>query len=268
MSYLSLYRDPLVAENTAHSSFRIADLMNHEKPCSLYLVVRPADKDRLKPLMRLIINQIVRVLAREETRFKDGEQIRMYRHRLLLMLDEFPSFGRLEVFQEALAFIAGYGIKAYLIMQDISQLHGAYGRDESILSNCHVRIGYAPNKLETADWMSKMIGTTTIVKTDISTSGNRFGAVLGHVSRSIHQVGRPLLTPDECMRLRSPVKDGEGRILEAGDVLVFVSGHAPIRGTQILYFRDPIFSARARLPAPQSEWLRSPPSVLAAVSGP
>ena len=62
------------------------------------------------------------------------------------MLDEFPSYGKLEVFQEALAYIAGYGIKAYLIAQDIAQLWGAYGRDESIVSNCHIRIAYAPNK--------------------------------------------------------------------------------------------------------------------------
>lgn len=38
------------------------------------------------------------------------------------MLDEFPVLGKLEIFQESLAFIAGYGIKAYLICQDINQL--------------------------------------------------------------------------------------------------------------------------------------------------
>ena len=53
MSYLMLYRDPLVATNTERGDFSIEDLMNNESPVSLYLVVRPADKDRLKPLMRL-----------------------------------------------------------------------------------------------------------------------------------------------------------------------------------------------------------------------
>ena len=66
--------------------------MNNERPVSLYLVVRPADKDRLKPLMRLLLNQIVRVLTREEMRFKEGQSEKRYKHRLLLMLDEFPSF--------------------------------------------------------------------------------------------------------------------------------------------------------------------------------
>ena len=250
MSYLSLYRDPLVAGTSSRSDFRIAVLMDHDRPVSLYLVVRPADKDRLKPLMRLILNQIVRVLVRDDLGVKDGQPVSPHRHRLLLMMDEFPSFGKREVFQEALAFIAGYGIKAYLVIQDMAQLTGAYGRDESITSNCHIRIAYAPNKVETAKWLSDMTGTQTVIKEEISTSGARFGAVLGHVSRSYRETSRPLMTPDECMRLKSPVKDGEGKIIEPGDMLIFAAGHAPIQGTQPLYFRDPVFSQRARIVAP------------------
>jgi type IV secretion system protein VirD4 len=252
MSYLSLYRDPLVAQNTTRSDFLINDLMNHTNPVSLYLVVRPADKDRLKPLMRLILNQIVRVLARKAMTYTQGKADKTYHHRLLLMLDEFPAFGRLEVFQEALAFIAGYGIKAYLIMQDISQLRAAYGAEESILSNCHIRIAYAPNKPETAEWLSKMTGTTTVTVEDVSTSGQRFGAVLHNVSHSFQTVSRPLMTPDECQRLAGPEKNGmTGEIVKAGAMLIFTAGFAPIYGTQILYFKDPVFQERAALAAPQ-----------------
>jgi type IV secretion system protein VirD4 len=255
MSFLSLYRDPLVAKNVALSDFKIADLMNHKTPVTLYLVVRAEDKDRMRPLMRLIINQLVRVLLRPEITFVDGRPKPPHKHRLLLMLDEFPSYGKLEVFQEALAYIAGYGIKAYLIMQDMSQLWGAYGKDESILSNCHLRIAYAPNRIETAEWLSRMAGTATIVKEDITTSGKRFGAVLANVSKTYHQVSRPLATADEIMRLRSPVKDVNDLIVAPGDMLIFVAGHAPIFGTQSLYFRDPVFRERARLPVPPTDSL-------------
>lgn len=254
--FLSLYRDPLVEQNTGRSDFMVGDLMDHERPVSLYLVVRPADKDRLKPLMRLVINQIVRVLVRDEMTFVDGQEQALHKHRLLLLLDEFASFGKLEVFQEALSFITGYGIKAYVIVQDVAQLWSLYGKDESILSSCHVRVAYAPNKVETAEWLSKMTGTTTIVKEDISTSGSRFGAVLQQVTRSYHEVSRPLLTSDEVMRLKAPVKDEAGRISEPGDVLVFTAGHAPVYGTQSLYFRDPVFTDRAKIPAPPTDRLR------------
>lgn len=251
MSYLMLYRDPLVATNTQKGDFRIKDLMNNDDPVSLYLVVRPADKDRLKPLMRLLLNQIVRVLTREELKFVNGQPENGYKHRLLLMLDEFPSFGRLEVFQEALAFIAGYGIKTYLVMQDISQLRAAYGHDESILSNCHIRVAYAPNKPETAKWLSDMVGTTTVSVINTSASGRRFGAVLQNVNQSVQSLGRALLTPDECMTLPGPTrKEFSDQILEGGDMLVFAAGFPPIYGKQILYFRDPVFRERARIPAP------------------
>ena len=251
ISFLSLYRDPLVAKNVSGSDFTIGDLMNHERPVTLYLVVRAEDKDRMRPLMRLIINQLVRVLLRPEITYREGRPVTPHRHRLLLMLDEFPSYGKLEVFQEALAYIAGYGIKAYLIAQDIAQLWGAYGHDESIVSNCHIRIAYAPNKIETAEWLSRMAGAATIVKEDISQSGGRFAAILKNVSKTYHQVGRPLATADEIMRLKAPAKDKGDIITEPGDMLIFVAGHAPIFGTQSLYFRDPVFLARASLPPPQ-----------------
>jgi len=255
MSFLSLYRDPLVAHNVSRSDFKISDLMDHDTPVSLYLVIRPEDQDRMRPLVRLIINQIVRVLLRAELKYIEGRQQPPHKHRLLLMLDEFPSYGRLDVFQDALAYIAGYGIKAYLIMQDISQLQNAYGRDESIISNCHIRIAYAPNKQETGRWLSDNVGVETVIKENISTSGQRFGAFLSSVSRSYQETQRPLLTPDEAMRLKSPEKDGRDQIVSAGEVVVLQAGHAPIRGEQSLYFLDPVFRERVKIPAPSTPYV-------------
>jgi type IV secretion system protein VirD4 len=98
-----------------------------------------------------------------------------------------------------------------------------------------------------------MMGTTTIVKEDVTESGNRMGP-LSQVSRTYHQISRPLMTPDEIMTLRKPRKErgGDGRevITEAGEMVVFVAGESPIKGTQILYFLDPTFSRRAAIPAP------------------
>ncbi|WP_373533424.1 type IV secretory system conjugative DNA transfer family protein [Vampirovibrio sp.] len=251
MSFLALYRDPLVARNISHSDFAIQDLMNHVHPVSLYLVVRPADKDRLKPLMRLLLNQIVRLLTGGNLEFKNGLPDPQYQHRLLLMLDEFPSFGKLEVFQESLAFIAGYGLKAYLIMQDIAQLQAAYGPNESIISNCHIRIAYAPNNYKTAEWLSNMLGQITVSRKETTVSGKRLGGLLKNVSESMHTSARPLMTPDEVMRLPGPKKNKKtGQIERAGEMLIFTGGGTPIRGTQILYFRDPWFQKASQIQPP------------------
>ena len=105
--------------------------------------------------------------------------------------------------------------------------------------------------METAEWVSHVVGQATIVKEDVTESGTRHGA-LNNVSRTYHEVGRPLLTPDEIMRLKKPRKDDEGRIVESGEMVVFLAGEAPIKGTQILYFLDPTFDARSRIPPPAS----------------
>lgn len=233
LSFLSLYRDPIVAENTRHSDFMIEDLMKNLT--SLYLVVPPSDKDRLKPLLRLIINQVVRRLTETMIFDATGAGHSKYPNRLLLLIDEFPALGKLDVFQEALAFIAGYGLKALLIVQDLSQLYAAYGKDESIISNCHVRIAYAPNKIETGELLSKMSGQSTVQHTQQNFSGNRLSVVLQSVSTSEQIIQRPLLTPDETMRLPPE------------DEIAFVAGHAPIYCKKIIYYKDARFIERQRM---------------------
>ena len=215
----------------------------------LFRSIRPSDIDRLRPLVRLIMNVMLRRLT-EGMEFRDGRSVAGYKHRLLLMLDEFTALGKMDIFERALAFMGGYGIKAYIILQDFAQLYKTYGREESIMSNCHLRIAYAPTKQSTAEELSKMTGKKTVVQQKVSLSGRRSGH-LGRASVSISEVARPLLTPDECSRLPGAKKDGAGNILEAGDMLIFPAGFSPIYGKQILYFLDPIFSERAKIPPPE-----------------
>ncbi|HIF0226156.1 TPA: type IV secretory system conjugative DNA transfer family protein [Legionella anisa] len=260
-SYLALYRDPVVAHNVSASDFCIRDLMNHESPVSLYIVTQPNDKARLQPLVRVMINMIVRLLAdkMEFERVSDDKGLsyvrtkKTYKHRLLCMIDEFPSLGKLDILQESLAFVAGYGLKFYLICQDINQLKSrerGYGPDETITSNCHIQNAYPPNRVETAEHLSKLTGQTTIVKEHITTSGKRLSTFLNQISKTVQEVSRPLLTVDECLRMPGPKKDADGLIREAGDMVVYVAGFPAIYGKQPLYFKDPVFIARSSIEAP------------------
>ena len=153
---LTLYSDPLVARNTSASDFTVDDLVNYDRPISLYLVVPPSDKIRLRPLIRLMFTMVVNRLTE---RWSSKAPTKANQHQLLLLIDEFPSLNRMEIFADALSYMAGYGLKAYLITQDIRQIVDAYGQNESIVSNCHVRIAFAPNQVETAELLSKMTGT-------------------------------------------------------------------------------------------------------------
>jgi type IV secretion system protein VirD4 len=252
MSFLSLYRDPIVAKWTAHSDFRIADLQDADAPTSLYLVTSPEDKNRLKPLIRLVLNLIASKFTSEDRLIpKGGRMVCKGKHPLLLLLDEFPSLGKMDIFQDAIAFFAGYSVKLFLITQSKSQLedegHG-YGKagGSVIIENCHVRIFYAPNDVTTAEWLSKMLGKKTVAmeNTTQSLEGSFLPSPKGQ-SRSITYQARDLLTPDEILRLRGPVKRGSD-IVQAGDMIVMVAGFAPVYGRQILYFKNPVFLKRAQ----------------------
>jgi type IV secretion system protein VirD4 len=228
MACLGLYRDPVIARNTAESDFRIADLVGADAPVSLYLVVPPSDLTRTRPLIRLMLNQIGRQLTESMQAAS--------KHRLLLLLDEFPSLGRLEFFETALAFIAGYGLKAFLIAQSLNQLEKAYGANNAILDNCGVRFTYAANDDRTARRISDLLGQTTEKKTQKSYSGS--GLWLSNRSESEQEYGRPLLTPGEVTQL--PQDDG----------ILLVGGLLPYRARTVRYFLDRRFRDRAGRPAP------------------
>jgi len=233
MSFLGLYRDPTVAEVTSRCDWRIADLIEGEWPCSLYLVIPPSDISRTKPLIRLVLNQIGRRLTEKLDGMGQGAR----RHQLLMMLDEFPALGRLDFFETSLAFMAGYGIRAFLIAQSLNQIEKAYGEHNSILDNCHVRVAFATNDERTARRISDALGTATEQRAMRNYAGHRLAPWLAHVMVSRQETARALLTPGEVMQL-SPDEE-----------LVLVSGLAPIRARKLRYFRDGNFNARVA-PAP------------------
>jgi type IV secretion system protein VirD4 len=232
MSFLGLYRDPTVAAVTSACDWRIDDLLSAERPLSLYLVIPPSDISRTKPLVRLVLNQIGRRLTERLHASGGGPR----RRQLLMMLDEFPALGRLDFFETALAFLAGYGLRAFLIAQSLNQIGKAYGENNAILDNCHVRVAFASNDERTAKRISDALGTATEQRAMRNYAGHRLAPWLAHVMVSRQETSRPLLTPGEVMQL------------PPGDELVLVSGLAPIRARKLRYFEDRRFMSRVSAP--------------------
>ncbi|MFC5384496.1 conjugal transfer protein TraG [Aquamicrobium segne] len=230
MSFLGLYRDPVVAAVTSRCDWRIADLIADPKPSTLFLVVPPSDISRTKPLIRLVLNQIGRRLT-EDLHAKDR------RHRVLMLLDEFPALGRLDFFESSLAFLAGYGIKSFLIAQSLNQIEKAYGANNAILDNCHVRVSFATNDERTAKRVSDALGTATEMKAMQNYAGSRLAPWLGHIMVSRSETARQLLTPGEIMQL------------PPDDEIVMVAGTPPIRAKKARYYTDPRLMERV-LPPP------------------
>jgi type IV secretion system protein VirD4 len=235
MSFLGLYRDPTVAAVTSACDWRISDLVEAKQPLSLYLVVPPSDISRTKPLVRLVLNQIGRRLT-EHLHANEPYGPNSRRHKLLMMLDEFPALGRLDFFETSLAFLAGYGVRAFLIAQSLNQIEKAYGEHNAILDNCHVRVAFATNDERTAKRLSDALGTATEQRSMRNYAGHRLAPWLSHVMVSRQETARALLTPGEVMQLPDT------------DELLLVSGQPPIRAKKLRYYEDPSFAGRVLAP--------------------
>ncbi len=225
LGYLTLYRDPVLARATEVSDFSIEDIITGARAVSLYLVIPPEEISRLKALLRLVLNQILKRLT-EIAAEENGRG-----RRVLLMLDEFPQLGKLDFFEHALAYIRGYRIKACLVAQSLNQIAQAYGEHSSILDNAHIRVAFACNDERTAKRISDMLGVTTETRAQMNYAGSRMAPWLGHTMVSRQEVPRPLLTPGEVMQLPSD------------EALILTGGAPPIRARKVRYFAEPVFKA-------------------------
>ncbi|PKP81945.1 MAG: conjugal transfer protein TraG [Alphaproteobacteria bacterium HGW-Alphaproteobacteria-18] len=233
-SFFGLFADPLVAERTSKSDFRLADLMCHEAPVTLYLQPPPSDAARLMPLMRLFLNQLARSQMEDLAHGSDGRE---KRHTLLLCLDEFPQLGKMPFFETAMGAFAGYGLKAYLVCQSLNHILRAYGRDNVILDNCHIVTAFAAADMNTAKTIAEMAGEARELRPQYSEQ--RPGPILGPRRGSVtwREESRPLLLPSDV------------RQLPPGEQLTFVAGTKPLRTRKIKYDREPVFAGRLRRPS-------------------
>ena len=152
--------------------------------------------------------------------------------KVLLMLDEFPTLGRLDFFETALAFMAGYGVRAFLITQSLNQLEKAYGANHSILDNCHVRVTFSTNDERTAKRFSDALGSKTELRSQKNYTGHRLAPWLSHMMVARQETQRPLMTPGEIMQM------------PPADQIVMISGVAPIKAKKLRYYADRNFTER------------------------
>ena len=118
----------------------------------------------------------------------------------------------------------------------MNQIEKAYGQNNAILDNCHVRVAFATNDERTAKRISDALGATTEIRAMRNYAGHRLSPWLGHLMVSRQETARPLLTPGEIMQL------------PPGQEIVMVAGAPPIRARKVRYFDDRQLKARVVAP--------------------
>jgi len=241
-SYLKWLVGEDVERVLSASDVSMGDLMCAKAPLSLYVQVAPADSAALRPLVRLLFYAAAQSLTANEKQDATG---RDKRHRLLMVMDEFPLLGRLAFFEKSLRLMSGYGIKAMFVAQSLNDIVETYGQHNTILDNCAVYTAFSALDPLTQDKVSRLTGSVTEVRISRSAPAG-FGAGRSSVSRA--ETERPLLEP------------GEIRALPDDQQLVFIAGHRPLRTQKLQYDRSQPFRRRAdHSPPDQSRRVDAPP---------
>lgn len=113
-------------------------------------------------------------------------------------LDEFANIGVIPDFEQLISTIRSRGLSAAIILQALAQLKAMY-RDhwETIVGNCDSTLFLGGTETSTLEWLSRRLGNETIKVEETSQS---FGSH-GSWSRSLRNVKRELMTPDELEQL-------------------------------------------------------------------
>ena len=226
-SYLSLYQDPIIAKNTSISDFTIKDITGTKQPVSLYLVVNPQDAKRMTPLIRLIIEMIGKKLT--------SEGIKRKNHRLLFLIDDFPSLGRLSFFERQLTFFSNYRIKCMIITQAFKELYKHYTRDTSIPNSCRIKIFLGTDSPEESETLVKFLEKETINQSTSSRPGRASLILPSEKAEARSQIGDFLMTSDEMLQL------------SYDDIIISIAGLYPYNAKIIMYYIDPRFKGRAEM---------------------
>src|ERR1044071_4814428 len=89
---------------------------------------------------------------------------------ITMMLDEFANIGTIPDFATIISLARGRGVAIWLGIQSLTQLEARYGKAnaQTILSNCATKIALHGLDVQTAEYVSRMLGDTTIVAQRIS----------------------------------------------------------------------------------------------------
>jgi type IV secretion system protein VirD4 len=219
---------PRLLSAMAHSDFRFADL--RDATATVFLVLPPDRLTTYARWLRLLVAQAIGELARTPQRPGTPP--------VLMLLDEFAALGRLEPALQAAGLMAGLGLQLWPILQDLTQLRAAYGQNAgTFLANAGLIQVSAPTDLETAQWLSRSLGNATVAyqtgnasrsTPEMLAGSGAHGSTSEGISNQL--AARPLLAPDEAMRLPSHVQ------------VLLRPGHTPALVAKLRHFADPEFT--------------------------
>jgi type IV secretion system protein VirD4 len=224
---LQIFSDPRVARMTSQATFRLTDLREAETPCTVYYSVPFADMERLRPLSRLLIRQVMGHIT---------SRLTGWTHPVLVAIDELPSLDRLAILSDALNFAREFGVQLYYLTPSMEEVVNVYGSHHPFLEGTRVQLVYGLNDPDVARRFSRRIGAHTTQRTQTTVQhGGRGGS---STSRSDQE--QPLFSETHVLKMPK-----ESVLIAAGTTTVLAD--------QARYFTTEPWRARSEIPPPLRE---------------
>jgi type IV secretion system protein VirD4 len=229
-SRLELFMNPNIDAATSANDFDLEAL--RKERISIYLGVTPDNLDRMRPLLSLFFQQVLDLHTRELPEHNPA-----LKHQLLLLMDEFVAMGKMPTVLGSIGYVRGYNIRLMPIFQSPSQVEALYGRAGALgfFQNHTCRMMFEPADYETAEALSKELGTETVTKW--SKSKPLFGGK-GAGSQSESQQGRALLMAQELTTMGTK------------SMILLIRGQPPVKCQKLFYYDDHTFLDRLKSVAP------------------
>ena len=214
---------PSMALAVARSALALADLKR--SPSTVYLCLPASRMGTHSRWLRLIVNLAIAALERERATPPLP---------VLFVLEEFAALGHMRTLENAVAYMRGFGVKLWVVLQTISQIKRDYKESwETFLGNAGVLQAFSVNDLSSLEYLSKRLGETTLLitnKQDVSSSA----AMAGDTGARREFKNQKLMAPDEIGLKFAHKVAPDGQAL-GGLSLVLWSGKAPMMVERVFY---------------------------------
>jgi type IV secretion system protein VirD4 len=213
---------PPIGRCLARSDFSLTDLKR--KPTTVYLCLPAGRMATHSRWLRVIINLAVEAMEREPAKPA---------HPVLFLMDEFAVLDHLSSIEKAAGQIAGFGVKLWPILQDLSQLKSIYKeRWETFMGNAGLLQFFGNNDLTTLQYLAQRLGKSTILQVSQGEMSVSQGAG-GFTGETFQSHTTELMTADEVARFFSRQSNAQ---------ILLWPGADPIALDRVRYYDSPFFA--------------------------
>lgn len=243
------------------------DLRKNDPNLSIYIIVPPDYLTEYRSILRVFVGMVTRKL-----RMAINKEVRKSAP-VLMILDEFPQLAYMKSIEEGLLYLAGYGVRMWFFVQDLSQLQLHYPQTwRTFMANTGTQSFFGVSDIHTAKLVSEMAGKLTVQNrtfgasiTDQDSKGasqshgksdttgwNSSSSTNSHTysenwqssisrgqSDQSSYVGRDLIMPDEVLRMHDQ------------EQLIFMKGMRPILATNVPYYKIDVLNERSNISPPK-----------------